>query len=62
MFEDNKRWRLVAALGYPKEAAHLVFPYTIDIQHVTAERGLVGNLLGLPGEIGGIDLIPRAIA
>src|SRR5215510_87296 len=62
MFEDNERGWLLAALGYPEEAPHLVFTYAIDIEHVTAQGRLCCNLLGLLAEIGGIDLIPRAVA
>src|SRR5262249_57715067 len=62
VLEDNERGWLLAALSHPKETPHLVFTYAIDIEHVTAQACLCRNLLGLLGEIGGIDVIPRAIA
>ena len=39
-----------------------MFTDAIDIEHVTAQGRLCRKLLGLLSEIGGIDLIPRAVA
>jgi hypothetical protein len=62
MLQENERRGLVATLRYPEEAAHLVCTQALDIEHVTAQRCLVRDLLGRLGKIGGIDLIPRTIA
>src|SRR5215510_14415620 len=62
MLQDNERRRLVATLRYPEEATHLVLTHALDIEHVTAQRRPLSDLLGRLRQVGGIDLIPRTIA